>query len=129
MREYVRITCSIHVKKRSDNNKQVVEVKTDGSVVFAMRAHWPHLANTIEFVLPLAHPSPQLKRQIDRFSRFRTAHGRKSVYFTMSAPFSQNCAFSWGIWTDHHLTHGSLGSPESSTQIASRSVQPFLQAH
>jgi len=27
----------------------------------------------------------------------------------------------------HHLIHGSLGPPESSTQTASRSVQPFLQ--
>jgi len=28
---------------------------------------------------------------------------------------------------DPHLTHGSLGPPESTTQTASRSVQPFLQ--
>jgi len=35
-----------------------------------MWAHWRHLANTIELVLPSAHPSPQLKRQIARFSRF-----------------------------------------------------------
>jgi len=28
-----------------------------------------------------------------------------------------------------HLTHGSLGPPKLSTQTASRSVQPFLQAH
>jgi len=28
---------------------------------------------------------------------------------------------------DSHLTHGSLGPPESSTQTASPSVQPFLQ--
>ena len=34
------------------------------------RAHWRHLANTIELVLPSAHSSPQPKRQIDRFSRF-----------------------------------------------------------
>jgi len=27
-----------------------------------------------------------------------------------------------------HLKHGSLGSLESSTQMASRSVKPFLQA-
>jgi len=41
-----------------------------------MRPHWRHLANTIEVVLPSAHPSPQPKRQVDRFSRFCTAHGR-----------------------------------------------------
>ena len=36
-----------------------------------------------------------------------------------------NCPFSWRD-VDLHLIHGSLGSPESSTQTASRSVQPFL---
>jgi len=47
------------------------------------RAHWCHLANMIELVLPSAHPSPQPKWQIDRFSRLCTAHGRKSLYLTM----------------------------------------------
>jgi len=37
--------------------------------------------------------SPQLKRQIDRFSHFRTAHSRKSPYFTVGAFFPQNCPF------------------------------------
>jgi len=60
------------------------------------RAHWRHLANTIELLLPSAHPSPQRKRQIDRFSRFCTAHGRKSLYFTMGGLFPQNCPFPWG---------------------------------
>jgi len=40
------------------------------------RAHWSHLANTIELVLPSAHPSPQPEWQID--------------------PLPQNCPFSWG---------------------------------
>jgi len=43
-----------------------------------IRAHWIHLANTIELVLPSAHLSRRQKRQIDRFSRFRTAHSRVS---------------------------------------------------
>jgi len=47
-------------------------------------AHWRHLANMIELVLPLAHPSPQPKGQIDWFSHFCTAHGSKSLYFTMT---------------------------------------------
>jgi len=41
-----------------------------------IRAHWHDLANMIELVLPSAHPSPQLKQQIDRFSHFCTAYGR-----------------------------------------------------
>jgi len=61
-----------------------------------MWAHWRHLANMTE--LPLAHPSPQPKGQIDRFSCFCTAHGRKSLYFTTGVPFPQNCPFSWRIW-------------------------------
>ena len=35
-----------------------------------------------------------------------------------------NCLFAWEIWV--LLIHASLGSPESITQIASRSVQQFL---
>jgi len=52
-----------------------------------MRAHWCHLANTIELVLPSVHPSPQPEWQIDRFSRFCTAHGRESLYLIMGNPF------------------------------------------
>ena len=60
------------------------------------RAHWRHLANTIELVYPSAHSSPQSKRQMDRFSRFCIAYGRKCLYFTMGAPIYQNCPFPWG---------------------------------
>jgi len=38
----------------------------------------------------------------------------------------QNCPFPW-MDLDPNLIRGSLGPPESSTQTASRSVQPFLQ--
>jgi len=55
--------------------------------IVCMCPHWRHLANTIELVHPSANLSPQLKRQINRFSCFCTAHGRKSLYFTM-APVS-----------------------------------------
>jgi len=47
-------------------------------------------------MIPWAHSSPQPKQQIDRFSRFCTAHSRKCLYFTMGDPFPQNCPFSWG---------------------------------
>jgi len=65
------------------------------------------LANTIEIVLSSTKPSPQPKRQIDRFSRFCTAHGRKSLYFTMGAPFPKKFPFTWGE-SGPHLTHGAL---------------------
>jgi len=64
-----------------------------------MRAHSHHLATTIELVQPLAYLSPQPKRQIDRFSRFCTDHGRKSLYFTIGYPIHHNCPLPWGIWT------------------------------
>jgi len=44
-----------------------------------MKAHWRHLANTIEFVYPSAHQSSQSKGQIDRLRRFCIAHGRKCL--------------------------------------------------
>ena len=58
-------------------------------------AHWRHLANANEFVLPAAQPSPQPKRQIDRFSRFCTHHGRKT-YTLQWALFFPKIASSHG---------------------------------
>jgi len=45
----------------------------------------------------------------------------------MSCPFPKNCAFAWG-YLDPHLIRDSLDPPESSTQTASRLVQPFCTA-
>jgi len=65
-------------------------------------------------VLPSVHPSPQPKRQIDRFSRFCTDHGKKSAYayFTMGAPFPKNCPFPWGSG------HDFFGQSKPTTQTA-----------
>jgi len=84
-----------------------------------MRAHWRHLTNMIELVHPSAHLSLQPKRQMDRFSRFSTAHDRKCLYFTMG-PLSTRIAL-----LDLHLTRF-LGPMRTKTQTAPRSVQPFL---
>jgi len=81
-------------------------------------------ANTNELVLPSAHQGPQPKWQIDRFSRFCTPHGRKSLYFTVGA-LSQKLPLPWGIWPPR-LTHDSLGPSESTTQTPSRSALRFL---
>ena len=54
---------------------------------------------------------------------FCKAHGRESVYITTGCSFAPSDA---GIWTP--LIHGCcFDPPESSTQTASRLVQPFLQ--
>jgi len=71
----------------------------------------------------------QVLKHLDRFSRFCTAHGRESQYFTTGPIFPvkiENCPFPWGD-LDPHLTRSSLDSLEFSAQTASRSVQPFLQ--
>jgi len=61
---------------------------------------------------------------MNRFSRFCTAHGRKSLYFAMGNPFPQNCAFLWE-GSGPHLIHASFSQTESTVQITSRSVQLF----
>ena len=108
--------------------------QTNGSIVFA-RCHqcalpWGHIGATWRIRLNLCFlwpTSPQLKQQIDRFSRFCTAHGRKSLYFATGAPFPQNCPFPWGSGPPiRYLIYDSLGQSEPTTQTASRSVQPFL---
>jgi len=98
------------------------------------------------------HESTIPKRQIDRFSRFWTAHDRRtlyvppklplpigicqlaifrtddrrmSLYFTMVRPFPLKIAPSHGD-LNSHLIRGSLGPPESWTQTATRSLQPFF---
>ena len=75
----------------------------------------------------LGPSDPQPKRHLDQFSRFCTDDRRVSLYFTMGRPFSppSKCPFSIGD-VDLYLIHGYLGLPKSSTQMASRSVQPFL---
>jgi len=91
-----------------------------------MRAHWRHLANTIELVLPSAHLSPKTKRQIDRFSHFCTGHSRVSLGMPgMSFPLI--IAPSHG-GSGFHLIHASLGPPESISQTASRTILLFLHS-
>ena len=90
-----------------------------------VRAHWRHLANTSELVLPLAHLSPQPKWHVDWFSRFCTAHGSKSLHFTVGAPFPQNCPFSSGCGP--HLTHDSSAHPRPKAKRHLDRFSPFLR--
>jgi len=65
-----------------------------------------------------SHPSLHPKPQSTIFLQLtgESAH-------TLHVP--QNCPFPYGD-QGPHLIHGSLGPPKSTTQTASRSVQPFL---
>jgi len=59
------------------------------------------------------------KQDLDRFSRFCTAQGGRSLYFTMGHPFPpKNCHFPWGD-LDPNLIHGSLSPLRPTTQTAS----------
>jgi len=70
---------------------------------------------------------PTDQTDLYRFSRLSTDDRRMSLYFTMGRPFSpKNLRLSMG-GSERHLIHGPLGPPKSSTQTASRSIQPFLQ--
>jgi len=70
-----------------------------------MWAHWHHPANTTEIMLIRATWRIPLNLcflrptqvQIDQFSHFCTAHGRKSLYFAVGASFPKNFPLSWGI--------------------------------
>jgi len=73
-----------------------------------------------------AHSSPQHKRHLDRYSCFCTAHCRMSLCFTMGLPFSHSKLPILVGDPDPNLIHGSAGPPDSTSQTASRSVEPFL---
>ena len=57
---------------------------------------------------------------LDRFSSFCTAHDTESLYFHL-----QNYPFAWGTWNP--IPTWFVGSTQSTSQMASRSVQPFSQ--
>jgi len=78
----------------------------DGSTVFARwRQCAPHITQSLgptESIYP--------KRYLDRFVRFRTAHGRMYLYFTIGCPFPLKVAPSHGD-LDPHLIHVSWAHP------------------
>jgi len=84
-----------------------------------VRAHWHHLANTIELVLPSAHPSTQPNDKSIGSTIFAqlTAKCRQACP-AMSFPLI--IALFMGIWTP--CNNASLGPQGSITQMASQSV-------
>jgi len=68
-------------------------------------------------------PESTTKQQIHRFSRFCTAHGKKSLHFTMGN-LSPKISPSHGD-LDVHLIYHSFGHSEITIQMAWRSIQPF----
>ena len=81
----------------------------------------PHL---IHDSLGQSQPTIQTASQSVQLISYRWPQSVTILY--NGRPFTQSCPFPWGD-LDHHLINGSSGQPESSTQMASWSVQPFLQ--
>ena len=79
----------------------------------------------IKYMLSWAHPSPQPKRHLDQLNRFAGFTAEHPCTAQWAAPFPPKLPLPMGD-LDPHLIHASLGPPESSTQTAARSVQPFL---
>ena len=73
-------------------------------------------------MLPSSDLSPQPRRHLDQFSRLYTANGR----FSSCMSFPLKILFVRGSTPPSNSA--SLGPPESITQTASPSVQPFLQS-
>jgi len=120
----------------TSKNEQVVKVTTsppDGRFnrirqVAPMcphgKAHWHHLANTIELVLPSATQvhNPNGKSIGSAVAAQPLA---ESPYTLQRATLSPKIAASQG-GSGPNLTHDSLGPSEPTNQTASVSVQPFL---
>jgi len=102
-----------------------------------MWSHWRHLANAIEIVHNDATWRIWLNLCFIRPTRIYNPNGISIVsavfaQMTAECPYSLQCdaPFPLKIASSHvgsGPSSGSLGPPESSTQTASRSVQPFLQ--
>jgi len=78
----------------------------DGSIVFARWRLYTLPCGTLAApgdydwtCASFGPPESTTQTANDRFSRFWTAHGRKSLYFTMGDPFPQIAPSRGGIWT------------------------------
>jgi len=88
------------------------------------RAHWRKLANTIELVLPSEATTQTANRSVQPFLH----SSRQCRWACPGMTFPLIIAPS-PHGSRPHLIHASLGQPESITQTASRSVQPFCTDH
>jgi len=71
---------------------------------------------------------PKSQTYLHRFSRFFHSSRQRVPILYIRPPLSASkLPIRMRHLEDSHLVRGSLGPPESKTQTASRSVQPFLQ--
>ena len=69
------------------------------------------------------NPPDWASQMTSHSGRFCTAHDRKSLYFTMGTPFPKIAPSNGG--SGRHLILDSLAPSKPTTQMVSRSVQPF----
>jgi len=89
---------------------------------------WGHIGATLQIRLNLCLLQPTRVHNINSISIGSAIFAQMTAEcpYTIGRPFPpQNCPFPWGIWTPSNTWF--LGPPDASTQMASRSVQPFLQ--
>jgi len=97
----------------------------DGSVVFARWRQCAPPSYTCFTVPTRMHISNGISISL---AIFCTVLSRESLYFTVGCPFSHSkLPLCPGGNLDPHLMHDSLGPLESTSQMASHLVQPFLQ--
>ena len=99
----------------------------NGSIVFARLCQCAPPYNTCVNA-PIRVPTPNgisIGSAVLHISRQRVP-----ILYSGLSLSPQNCPFALGIPDlDTHRIHGSFGPPESTSQPALQSVQPFLQAH
>jgi len=83
-----------------------------------MRAHWRHLANAIELVLPSAHPNPQPNGKSIDSAVFAQMTAECPYTLQWDAPSPLKIAYFRGICGPHQIL-GSFAPPESSAQTTS----------
>ena len=75
------------------------------------------------------HSSPHPKWHLDWFSRFCTAHGRESLYFTTGRHFSSSKLPLHMQGSGPHLIHGALGPPRQHPEWHHDQFSRFCRAH
>ena len=128
---FLQLTKSPQPKRQIDRFSHFCTAHNRKSLYFTMGNHFPKIAPShcgiwtlMQFMIPWGPSKPQPKWLLDRFCLFHTDDRRVSLYFTIGCPFPSSpkkLPNPMGD-LDPHLIHGSLGPPESSTQMASRSV-------
>jgi len=76
-------------------------------------------------MVPWAHES-EFQMASQSVQPFLHSSRQSVLRHTWACPFLKNCPFTW-CNLDPIFKHGFLSPPKSSTQTASRSVQPFLR--